>query len=311
MEKKTKRILFLSGLGLLGGATFFGVYFTERVSRIRKKDEREILTREKQLGHIDDAVFKTLPKEEVFIPSPHGYAISALIIKPHQTKKFMIFSHGVTENKMSSLKYANLFLKRGFNAVIYDQRRHGKTGGTTTSYGYYEKNDLQAIVQWLQKKEGDILLGIHGESMGAATTLLYAAENRKGADFYIVDCPYSDLKELLAYRMKCEVKLLPVQLFLPIGNLFLKLRDRYGMEDVSPVQVIDRIKEPVLFIHSKKDDYILPYMTKDLYEQKKGAKMLFLAENGAHAQSLNENRTEYEAIIDQFLHQYIYTHGEM
>lgn len=59
--------------------------------------------------------------------------------------------------------------------MIYDQRRHGKTGGDTTSYGYYEKFDLQAVVDWLFIEEGeDLLLGIHGESMGAATTLLYA-----------------------------------------------------------------------------------------------------------------------------------------
>jgi len=45
-----------------------------------------------------------------------------------------------------------------------------------------------------------------------------------------------------------------------------------------------------LFIHSKKDDYILPSMTEALYQKKKGPKKLFLAENGAHAQSLNENK---------------------
>lgn len=306
MQKKTKKTFAWTGLGLLGGAALFGLYFTERVIHIRKKDEREIINREEQLGHIHKPTFQTLPKKEVIIPSPFGYPISALVIKPHKTNKFMIFSHGVTESKMSSVKYANLFLKRGFNALIYDQRRHGKTGGSTTSYGYYEKEDLKAIVRWLKEQEGDILLGIHGESMGAATTLLYAAENQAGADFYIVDCPFSDLKELLAYRMKCEVKYLPAKLFLPIGNLFLRLRDHYWMEEVSPIRVVDRIQEPVLFIHSKKDDYILPYMTEDLYEQKKGPKMLFMAENGAHAQSLNENRTEYERAIDRFLEKYAF-----
>ena len=40
----------------------------------------------------------------------------------------MIFCHGVTVNKMNSVKYARLFLNRGYNVVIYDHRRHGKTG---------------------------------------------------------------------------------------------------------------------------------------------------------------------------------------
>jgi fermentation-respiration switch protein FrsA (DUF1100 family) len=62
---------------------------------------------------------------------------------------------------------------------------------------------------------------------------------------------------------------------------------------------------PVLFIHSKKDDYILPSMTKNLFSQKQGPKMLFLAENGRHAQSLNENADDYEKAIDEFLEKYV------
>lgn len=303
-----KKLIYTT-LGLLGATVGYGLYFTSRVSHIKRKDEQTIMERERKLNHFDPVKFNQLPKKEVSIASPNGYFIKAIIIKPFPEKKFMIFSHGVTENKMSSIKYMNVFLQRGFNAVIYDQRRHGESGGKTTSYGYYEKFDLKAIVDWLYQEEGDdLLLGIHGESMGAATLLLYAGELESRAHFYIADCPFSDLKELLTYRMKCEAKYLPTSLCIPIGNLFLKLRDHYRMEDVSPISVVERINEPVLFIHSKKDDYILPSMTEALYRKKPEPKMLFLAENGAHAQSLNENKEEYEKAIDQFLNQYVFLH---
>ena len=65
--------------------------------------------------------------------------------------------------------------------------------------------------------------------------------------------------------------------------------------------MIENIKHPILFIHSQKDDFILPTMSKDLFEQKKGPKMLYLAANGRHAQSFNENRADYERVIDEFL----------
>lgn len=195
----------------------------------------------------------TIAKKEVWIDSPNGYQIHAILIHPYQHKRFLIFSHGVTETKMSSLKYAQLFLERGFNAIIYDQRRHGKSGGKTTSYGYFEKYDLKAVVDWLLAKEGEeILLGIHGESMGAATALLYAGELDNRAHFYIVDCPFSDLQELLTYQLKCEMKLLPAKFALPIGNMFIKFRGKYSIKDVSPIAVIDRIEQPILFIHSEK-----------------------------------------------------------
>lgn len=304
MKKKS----ILTGLTVIGAAaTAFGTYFSERVIHIKKKDEKEIVDRDTKLNHIHPVAFEYLPKKEIWISSPYGYKINAVVIKPFEAKQFVIFSHGVTESKMSSMKYANLFLDRGFNVILYDQRRHGKTGGNTTSYGYFEKFDLKAVVDWVYEHEGnDITVGIHGESMGAATTLLYAGELDNRADFYVVDCPFSDLEELLSYQLKCETKILPTKLFLPLGDLFIKIRAKYSFKDVSPISVVDQIPQPILFIHSEKDDYILPYMTKDLYKQKKGPKMLFMAKNGAHAQSLNENRKEYEEAIDIFLKKYVF-----
>ncbi|MBE3571003.1 MAG: alpha/beta hydrolase, partial [Bacillales bacterium] len=49
------------------------------------------------------------------------------------------------------------------------------------------------------------------------------------------------------------------------------------------------------------DDYILPDMSKELYERKKGPKQLYLAKNGAHARSYLENPEEYENVVRKFL----------
>lgn len=272
---------------------------------IKKKDEDFILKREQEAGRFHPETFETLPKRDVDIPSPFGYSIRAMIVEPHQTNRYVIIAHGVTETKINSVKYMNMFLERGFNAVIYDHRRHGESGGKTTSFGHYEKFDLKAVVDWLKKEKGpDILLGIHGESMGAATMLLYAGLVEDGADFYIADCPFSDFKQQLAYLIKKDFKFWP-GLLLPIGDLFLRMRDKYSIRNVSPISVIENIKHPILFIHSLHDDYILPAMTEELFKQKKGPKMLYIAETGKHAQSFNENRTDYERAVDEFLQTYV------
>ena len=46
-------------------------------------------------------------------------------------------------------------------------------------------------------------------------------------------------------------------------------------------------------------------MTKALYEAKENNKQLYIAENGAHACSYNENKEDYEAAIDRFLNSYV------
>jgi uncharacterized protein len=299
--RKLLRALFISFLFTFS----LGVYFTNRLMYMKKKDEHFIVMREKEAGRFDPDRFDSLPKREVTIASPFGYPIKALLVEPHESNRYVIISHGVTETKINSIKYMNLFLERGFNAIIYDHRRHGESGGKTTSFGHYEKFDLKAVIDWLKREKGpDLLLGVHGESMGASTMLLYAGMLEDGADFYIADCPFSDLKEQVSYQLEKDFKMVP-KLLIPIADIILRVRDKYSIRNVSPITVIKNIKHPILFIHSEHDDFILPTMTKELYEQKQGPKMLYLAANGKHAQSYNENPKDYERVIDKFLLKYV------
>lgn len=294
-----KRILRYSLL-LLTVILSIGTYFTNKLMYIRKKDNAVIVERESIAGRLNVTAYDQLEKEEHFIHSPLGYSLKVVVAAPYPSNRYVIISHGVTENKTNSIKYMNLFLSRGFNVVIYDHRRHGESGGKTTSYGYYEKYDLKAVVDWLKRQKGpDVLLGIHGESMGAATMLLYAGSLADDADFYIADCPFSDLSGQLTHHLRTTFKL-PPKVILPISNVFLRLRDKYSIHDVSPLAVVSYISKPVLFIHSKDDTFIPPVMTEMLYEQKNEPKKLFIAKNGAHAQSYNENKEAYEAAIDSF-----------
>ena len=102
---------------ILGALTAIGIFFTNKVMYLKKKTEEEVLEREtKKHFHLDD--FKAIQKEEVHIPSQFGYELHGYYMPAGHSNKFMIFCHGVTVNKMNSVKYANLFLNRGYNVFI-------------------------------------------------------------------------------------------------------------------------------------------------------------------------------------------------
>ncbi len=302
--KRMKKIFIFLGI-LIGYTVTIGMVFTNIVMFMKKKTDDEILERETKEGRLTLDEVHALQKEDVSIHSNFGYTIKGWLVKGTDKNRFIIISHGVTQNKLNSIKYMKLFLERGWNVLLYDHRRHGETGGKTTSYGHYEKFDLASVVSWIKEKYGDdCTLGIHGESMGAVTTLLYAGMIEDGADFYIVDCPFSDFEAQLKYLLKVDYRI-PAPLVLPFANLFLKLRDGYSIKDVSPVSVIQNIKSPVLFIHSAKDDYILPEMTIELYNMKDGPKQMLIAEKGKHAYSFADNKEAYEKVIDDFMKEYV------
>lgn len=271
---------------------------------VKLKDADTILEREVLAKRFDEKWYEAVEKEELWVGSPNGYPLKAVFLKPLQTSRTVIICHGVTENKINSMRFARLFERLGFNSVVYDHRRHGDSGGKTTSFGYYEKSDLQAIVHAIRERIGkDALLGIHGESMGAATTILYAGTYEDEANFHIVDCPFSDFGEQVLHVLRTETPLHSTML-LRIASLFLKMRDGYTLGVVSPREVVGNIDKPVLFIHSLQDKFILPYMTEELYEAKNGEKMLKLFEKGAHARSFNKNPIEYEETVKSFLSKY-------
>lgn len=281
--------------------TIFGFSLTNRLMYIQKKDEAFILDRELKANRFDEQWYKNCKKDELTIDSPNGYPIKGVLLQPCRTKNTVIICHGVTENKINSIKYARMFERLGFNSFVYDHRRHGESGGRTTSYGYYEKFDLATVVKTVRTIIGDdAYLGIHGESMGAATMILYAGTIADDVDFYISDCSFSDFEELLRLIVKNSMGIsssIPVHL----ANMFIRFRDGYRFKNVTPKDAVKNIRKPMLFIHSIPDTFIPCKMTEDMYELKEGPKMLKLFERGAHAQSFNENPVEYEKVVKEFL----------
>ncbi|MFJ7952439.1 alpha/beta hydrolase [Lysinibacillus sp. NPDC096418] len=304
-----KKMLLLSSITttLAAAATgFFGFALSNKLMYIQQKDPDFVRERETTAKRFDQAWYNQHFKCELNIDSPNGYSIRGILFQPLQTNNTIIICHGVTENKINSVRYARLFERLGYNSVIFDHRRHGDSGGKTTSYGHYEKLDLDAVVKTIKAMVGDeAIIGIHGESMGAATMLLYAGTVNDGADFYISDCAFSDFSILLKKLAKTELKfgsIIPIR----FADFFIRLRDGYSFKSVTPAEAASHIKKPVLFIHSLPDTFIPASMSLDLYNKKSGPKKLKLFETGEHAQSFNENMAEYEDLIHEFLETFIY-----
>ncbi|MEH7610396.1 alpha/beta hydrolase [Gottfriedia acidiceleris] len=278
-----------------------GYYFTQQVLFMKTNSLEFIYQRELENFRFDEGLYRSVQKQPFSIQSRYGYELKGYLFEAFDTNNWVIITHGVTVNKNNSIKYAELFLKLGFNVLTYDHRRHGESGGHTTSYGYYEKYDLQTVVQYLKDLKGEIVLGIHGESMGACTMLQYAGFVEDSAAFYISDCAFSTFEEQLTYRLKMDYKL-PKWAILPVSSIWLKLRNGFFIKDISPLLAAHYIKNPVLFVHSKPDPYIPFTHTLKLFEAKNQNKReLFIAENGAHAMSLNENKDDYYSIVSTFL----------
>lgn len=285
----------LVGLVIFAARFFSGVVIFPRTHSLEYSYDWEV-----EHGSITPEGFGSWPREEVWIPSPHGYELHALYAPVPGSRRTVILAHGITWTLYGSVKYAVLFYRRGYNVLLYDHRHHGGSGGRNTSFGFYEKDDLKACVDWVITRCGaEGVIGTHGESMGAATVLQHAAIDPRIA-FAVADCPYASAREQFAYRLKVEYHL-PEWPLLPLASLITWLRAGWFFGQASPIAVIGQVETPILFIHGAEDAYIPPAASEALFKRKPGVKRLYLAPGADHAQSLATDPEAYDRELGAFL----------
>lgn len=255
---------------------------------------------ETEKGNIQIDKFSKLEKQEIYMDSNYDYKIHGFFFPNNHSKKIIILCHGITWSLYGSVKYMDMFLKRGFAVFIYDHRNHGLSGGKDTSFGYYEKFDLKKCTDWLYNNLGkDIIVGLHGESMGGGTVLQNIAIDTR-ITFCIDDCGYSDAEDLFTHRLAKDYNI-KKKFLIKLASRICKMRAGWSFKDVSPITSLSNVSIPILFIHGEKDDYVPIFMCKQMYSVKNGYKDIYIASGAGHAQSYSQNRNEYEKRVHIFL----------
>lgn len=278
----------------------FCFYLSKKVTQPKIHKYEETYRWEIDHGRISEDQLSNIEKEEVFINSPYGYKIHGLFFQNRNSQKAVILCHGITWSLYGSLKYVQMFFKKGFSVLVYDHRNHGLSGGKDTSFGYFEKFDLKACTDWVIDQLGnDAVIGLLGESMGAGTVLQNISIDSR-VKFCIADCGYSDIVTLFKYRLAKDykIKILPI---VEITSIITKLRTGWSFKDISPISSISKVNTPILFTHGGEDDFVPTWMSEEMHKAKKGFKDIYIAPNATHVETYWKNIQEYEKRVEHFL----------
>ncbi len=278
-----------------------GYYFASKVLYPRVESREFWLHKEIEAGLVDKLKWENQPKEAVQIQSPYGYMLSGYFMPTTGSHKTVVILHGITAALTTSIKYMEAFQRHGFNILLMDLRMHGESGGKNCAFGYYEKYDLKTVVDWVYQRMGlGGVVGVHGESLGAAVALQYAAIDDR-AGFIVANCGFSDLRALLAYRLKYDYHL-PGWLFLPLADFFCTIISGMSFDAVSPIRDMPYIHAPVCIIHGAEDLYIPLEMAQQLFNAKQhGIRHLCVTPGAKHAEAYTVNPEAYNDSITEFL----------
>ena len=180
----------------------------------------------------------------------------------------VVVCHGLGAGKSNQLVLAGAFAFDGYNALIFDFRAHGGSGGQVSSFGDLERRDVRAAVDWATANRPDAAAHVFGAgvSMGAAALVAEAGDDPRveAVALFSTFDTLPDLAGVVAGQMFVR----PVDRWM--AALVLPVASMHAGADLSafaPAESIARLwPRPVLVIHGGRDRVIPFRLGRRLYD---------------------------------------------
>ncbi len=209
--------------------------------------------------------------EEIALEAADGVSVPVTYYEANQiSDATVILVHGAGGDRMCMAPLVKLYLEQGWNVLTFDQRGHGDNSSDKVSFGYFEARDVECLVDYARQELGAEKVVVHGQSMGGATTGIYATTQhaREHVDAVVLDSPVDSMERMFrgVFSEMEGSEDIPTDYVVACGDIYLKLF--YGLS-FADAETIDRMKEnqvKTLVIVSEQDDICFPEIMKALYE---------------------------------------------
>ncbi|XP_039128415.1 uncharacterized protein LOC120264656 isoform X2 [Dioscorea cayenensis subsp. rotundata] len=186
----------------------------------------------------------------------------------------VIYCHGNSGCRADASEAAIILLPSNITVFTLDFSGSGLSDGEHVTLGWYEKDDLRAVVNHLRSDGNVSYIGLWGRSMGAVTSLMYAAEDPSVAGM-VLDSPFSILVDLMMELVDTYKYPLPkftVKLAIQHMRKAIKKKANFDIMDLDTIQVAKCCFVPVLLGHATDDDFIRPHHSDRIFESYAGDK---------------------------------------
>ncbi|KAI3715384.1 hypothetical protein L6452_22365 [Arctium lappa] len=186
----------------------------------------------------------------------------------------VIYCHGNSGCRADASEAAIILLPSNITVFTLDFSGSGLSGGEHVSLGWYERDDLRSVVNYLRADGNVSLIGLWGRSMGAVTSLMYGAEDPSIAGM-VLDSPFSDLVDLmmeLVDTYKIRLPKFTVKFAIQYMRKAILKKAKFDIVELNTIKVAKSSFVPVLFGHAGDDDFIQPHHSDRIYDAYMGDK---------------------------------------
>lgn len=299
-------LITLSIVLLIAGYTYRTAFYAPKSKRSSIDDPLEGPQYEVFQEHISriSHIMERIPCEPVTITSFDGCKLYGRYYHVNDDAPLEILFHGYRSCAFRDCSGGHaLSRKMGFNALVVDQRAHGKSSGTTICFGIKEHKDCLCWIQYANNRFGiDTPIILSGLSMGAATVLMASAlELPDNVACIIADSPYSAPSAII--EKVCADLHYPVALCRPFIHLGAWLWGHFRLNDCTAKEAVRKATVPILLIHGEDDRLVPCSMSFEIAQCCASTAVVATFPEAGHGLSYMTDPIRYERIIYDFLNQ--------
>jgi uncharacterized protein len=189
-----KRVAVILAVVYLGFTLGFMPYFMAGLATTRRFQFSD-----KENAGLTPASFQ-LPFEEIAFHSGDGTELKGWWVPAQSAKGSVVMVHGLNRSRIEMVKRVTFVHAAGWNALLFDLRHHGASGGEATTFGAKEKEDVKAAVAFARGRASSPVT-LWGVSLGAASVVLAAADD-PGIAGVICDSSYRSLDDTVSHHLR-------------------------------------------------------------------------------------------------------------
>jgi predicted MFS family arabinose efflux permease/pimeloyl-ACP methyl ester carboxylesterase len=202
-------------------------------------------TRPGERDRVDTPAAQGATFENVLFKSSDGNQLSGWYLPSTSKPVTIIMAHGLFRSRYEVLERGVELWRAGYGVLLYDLRRHGRSRAEFSTIGYDERHDVVAALNFMRERAPASKIVLMGVSMGAAATLMAAAES-EGLLAVVAESSFLSFNDTARHHIRLAG--LPAFPFATLLIRFTAWRLNFNAADFNVLRATSRIKCPILFI---------------------------------------------------------------
>ena len=230
---------------------------------------------------------KMFKRTDLTIPNKRNLKLCCSFWEPEERKypklPCVIYLHGNSSSRTEIFPELYYLLSSDITVFAFDFSGCGKSEGEYISLGWYERDDVECVVNYLRSTNKVATIGLWGRSMGAVTAIMYGDRDPSIAGM-VLDSPFCSLKVLTEEMAKEKASSIPNFILNKGVSMIretIKEKAKFDINDIEPKVYAERCFIPALFCHALDDTFVNVHHSKDLYNVYAGEKNITFVE-GEH-----------------------------